>query len=116
MAGTVVGIGANVTRFKRGDRVLGMAVGNDKRCNKSSHGAFQHYTVLRTSLTSHIPDSISFERACVIPVGLSTATCGLFMKNYLALDLPTVQTLGKRKGKTVLIWGGSTSVGCNAIQ
>ena len=45
----------------------------------------------------------------------STAACGLFQKDQLALQHPTVP-YAKFTGKTLLIWGGSTSVGSNAIQ
>ncbi|KAK4501491.1 hypothetical protein PRZ48_007300 [Zasmidium cellare] len=113
-AGEVVEVGPKVTRFKAGDRVVGNAVGADKRSNKSSEGTFQTYTVLQETVTSAIPDSMSYEQACVIPLGLCTAACGLFHKEFLALPTPTLDP--KPKGETVLIWGGSTSVGCNAIQ
>ena len=45
---------------------------------------------------------------------LSTAACGLFQKDHLNLQYPTNPP--KPTGKTILIWGGSTSVGTNAIQ
>lgn len=51
----------------------------------------------------------------MIPLGLSTASAGLFEKDQLGLQLPTNDT-AKPTGKTIIIWGGSTSVGCNAIQ
>jgi NADPH:quinone reductase-like Zn-dependent oxidoreductase len=115
VAGEVVGIGESITRFKVGDRALGHAVGPDKRSNRSCEGAFQHYVVLRQNLVSSIPDTLSYENACVLPMGLSTAACGLFMKEYLALELPSPDS--KRQiGKTLIVWGGSTSVGSNAIQ
>ncbi|KAF2170833.1 hypothetical protein M409DRAFT_18806 [Zasmidium cellare ATCC 36951] len=113
-AGEVVEVGSNVNRFKIGDRATGQAVGMDRRSNKSSEGAFQTYTVLREVVSSPIPDTISYEQACVLPLGLSTASCGLFDKDFLALQAPTLDP--KPTGKTVLIWGGSSSVGCNAIQ
>jgi NADPH:quinone reductase-like Zn-dependent oxidoreductase len=50
----------------------------------------------------------------VLPLGLSTAACGLFQKDYLALQYPSLSP--KPAGKTLLVWGGSTSVGSNAIQ
>ena len=50
----------------------------------------------------------------MIPLGLSTAACGLFQKDYLALQYPTVSP--KATGKTVIIWSGASSVGSNAIQ
>ena len=55
-----------------------------------------------------------YESACVLPMGVSTAACGLFQKDQLNLQYPTNPP--KPTGKTVLIWGGSTSVGSNAIQ
>ncbi|KAI9869828.1 MAG: hypothetical protein M1830_005050, partial [Pleopsidium flavum] len=114
LAGEVVEVGKGVTRFKIGDRVVGHAVGIDQRSNKSSEGAFQEYTVLRTHMTSPIPSSLSYEDACVLPLGLSTSACGMFMKDFLALPYPTVSP--RPNGKTLLVWGGSTSVGSNAIQ
>jgi NADPH:quinone reductase-like Zn-dependent oxidoreductase len=37
------------------------------------------------------------------------------LQDQLALSLPTIPH-PKPRGKTLLIWGGATSVGCNAIQ
>jgi threonine dehydrogenase-like Zn-dependent dehydrogenase len=39
----------------------------------------------------------------------------MFQKDFLALDLPEPERR-KSNGQTSLIWGGSTSLGCNAIQ
>ena len=114
LAGEVVEVGKGATRFQVGDRVVGNAVSMDPRSAKSSEGAFQEYTVVRTNMVSPIPNSMTYENACVLPLCLSTAACGLFMKDYLALSYPTVSP--KPNGKTILVWGGSTSVGCNAIQ
>jgi NADPH:quinone reductase-like Zn-dependent oxidoreductase len=110
-AGTVVEVGQGVKTLKVGDRVLGLAVSFDKRSNKASEGAFQEYTVLRTNLTSKIPEWMSFESASVIPLGLATAACGLFLEDFLGLQLPTAPKPQKPTGETVSIWGGSTSVG-----
>ncbi|EUC27719.1 hypothetical protein COCVIDRAFT_19901 [Bipolaris victoriae FI3] len=114
VAGEVVEVGSKVTRFHPGDRVLGDAVSIDQRSNRSCEGAFQEYVVLRENLVSPIPDSLDYEHACVLPLAISTAACALYMKTYLALDPPSLKS--EKKGKTVLIWGGSTSVGANAIQ
>jgi NADPH:quinone reductase-like Zn-dependent oxidoreductase len=114
VAGEIVEVGKSVTRFRVGDRVVANAVGLDKRANRSCEGGFQEYTVLRQNLTSVIPDSMSYETACVMPLGLSTAACALFQKDYLALPYPTISPVSS--GETLLVWGGSTSVGCNAIQ
>ena len=114
LAGEVVAVGPDVTRFAPGDRVLGTATGMDKSRNLAAEGAFQLYTVVLQQMASPIPDDISFEAACVLPLGLCTAASGLFAADQLALRLPSAQP--QDQGQTVLIWGGSTSVGCNAIQ
>ena len=112
-AGEVVAVGPNVTRFKKGARVLGHGVGMATK--QPQHNAFQAYTVVQTNMASEIPESISFESAAVIPLGLSTAASGLFQDSFLNLQLPTVPAQ-KLTGKTLLIWGGASSVGSNAIQ
>lgn len=114
VAGEVVEIGKDVTRFRLGDRILGHAVSTSKTVNRPCEGGFQEYTVIRQHMASPIPANISYETASVIPLGLSTAACALFQKDYLALTFPTAKP--EPTGKTVLIWGGSTSVGCNTIQ
>ena len=114
VAGEVVEIGPKVTRFQVGDRVVGHANGADKEYNSSAHGAFQAYTVLLVNAASPIPNTLSFESAAVMPLGLSTAACGLFQKDQLGLQYPSISP--RQTGKTLLVWGGSTSVGCNAIQ
>jgi NADPH:quinone reductase-like Zn-dependent oxidoreductase len=114
VAGVVVEVGSGVRRFKIGDRVFGHAVGAEKARNRSQEGAFQLYTVLLERMTSKVPDAISFERAAVLPLGLSTASCAMFQNDYLALQYPAAKATPT--GKTLLIWGGSTSVGSNAIQ
>jgi len=114
LAGEVVEVGSAVSRFKPGDRVLAYAVGLEEARNRAAEGAFQAYTVVLADLASPIPDSLSYERASVLPLGISTAACGLFQRDYLALPHPTLTP--KPLGATVLVWGGSTSVGSNVIQ
>jgi len=67
-------------------------------------------------LTAKLPDSLSFEKAVPLALSVSTASAGLFQKDYLSLELPDASLSPKSSGKTVLIWGGSSSVGCSAIQ
>lgn len=113
VAGEVVATGEDVTRFRAGDRVLGYAAGLDKG-HRSAEGAFQTYTVLLAHMASSLPEMLSFEAAAVLPLALSTAATGLFEKDCLALQPPTASP--GAIGKTLLVWGGSTSVGSNAIQ
>jgi NADPH:quinone reductase-like Zn-dependent oxidoreductase len=114
VAGEVVETGPGVTRFKAGDRVLGHAVGVERDHNNPAEGAFQDYTVLQANMAATIPASMPFEDAAVLPLGLSTAACALFGKDCLALNHPSLSS--RPTGETVLVWGGSTSVGSNAIQ
>ena len=117
LAGEVVEVGEGVTRFKPGDRVLGHALAMDPKVNRAAEGAFQEYSIVQANMASPIPDSLSYENACVLPLCLSTAACGLFQKDYLALDYPVTSPRDpKSKGGTLLVWGGSSSVGSNAIQ
>ena len=114
LAGDVVEVGRDVTRFAVGDRVLGHAVGTDKARNRAAEGAFQDYTVVLARVAAPIPSTMSYEEAAVLPLALSTAACGLFQKDQLALGYPSATPAPT--GETLLVWGGSTSVGSNAIQ
>ena len=114
VAGEVVEVGGAVSRFRIGDRVVGFAAGSDKLRNRAAEGAFQDYVVLLAHMAAPIPDAMPFEDAAVLPLGLSTAACGLFQKDFLALNAPSASPAPT--GRTLLVWGGSTSVGSNAIQ
>jgi len=113
VAGEVVSLGPDVTRFKAGDRVLGMTTGFTT--GKDEEKGFQEYTILNIDATSEIPDNVAFENAVVLPLALATAASGLFNKDILNLNLPT-EPAEKSNGKTLLVWGGASSVGSNAIQ
>ncbi|KAG8162202.1 hypothetical protein KVR01_007967 [Diaporthe batatas] len=126
VAGEVVevGPGDNIP-FSVGDRVLGHCLGLDKISSGSSEGAFQEYVVLRAGLVAKIPDSVAFERACVLPVCLSTAATGLFCDKHLGLELPSVDNHaaaaaaargGAKPGRVLVVWGASTAVGMNCVQ
>lgn len=115
VAGEVVAVGTSVSRFEVGDRVLGLALGIDKLANRASEGAFQHYVILRQEAAAAIPDEMSFEQGAVLPLAVATAACGLFLGDQLGLSMPSAAA-PEPTGKTVLIWGGSTSVGSAAIQ
>jgi hypothetical protein len=65
--------------------------------------------------------SMSYESACVLPLALSTAACGLFEKDQLALAYPSASAKSTSSHKatptsTILIWSGASSVGSCAIQ
>ncbi|KAI0868192.1 zinc-binding oxidoreductase CipB [Hypoxylon argillaceum] len=113
VAGVVVAVGPGVTRFQVGDRVVGHAA--SMASGRQQDGGFQLHTTIQTNMASPIPANMSYETAVVLPLGLSTAAAGLFQKAFLNLQLP-LEPAREPTGKTLLVWGGSSSVGSNAIQ
>ena len=93
VAGTVVDIGAAVTRFAVGDEVYGVAP-----------GSFAEYAVARESRLALKPANLSFTQAAVVPVSAATALRAL-------VDVGRVQA-----GQSVLVVGASGGVGSYAVQ
>jgi NADPH:quinone reductase-like Zn-dependent oxidoreductase len=98
-----------------------------------SHGAFQKFAVVPRIAVAELPYGIATSRGVVLPLGVSTAAvrprveqdrammstdmvmqAGLYQKGFLALPFPTEEP--EAVDRTVLIWGGSSSVGSCAIQ
>lgn len=93
-AGTVVAVGADVTRFKSGDAVFGGA-----------NGSFAEYVTIReTSAIALKPDNISFAQAGTVGIAGITALQALVDKGAL------------REGQKVLVNGASGGVGTFAVQ
>ena len=93
VAGTVVAIGADVTRFSVGDDVFGI-----------TRGAFAEFAAAREDKLAHKPANLTFAQAAVVPVSALTALQGL-------RDTGRVQA-----GEHVLIVGASGGVGTYAVQ
>ncbi|OJZ86892.1 hypothetical protein ASPFODRAFT_134061 [Aspergillus luchuensis CBS 106.47] len=113
VAGVVVDVGPDVVRFTKGQRVVAychcLGTGNP------ANSGFQLYTLVKETTVAGIPDSITFEEASVLPQAISTAAAGLFLKD--SLDLPIPPPTGvKPTGKSIIIWGGASSVGATTIQ
>ena len=115
VAGTVEIVGsAAASEFKIGDRIVGLALGPSNM--KPEQGGFQDYVILDYTMASKIPDSLSFNEASVFPLCLLTAAHGLFSKDYLGLSFPKLDSSSSSNGQSILIWGGSSGIGSNAIQ
>jgi NADPH:quinone reductase-like Zn-dependent oxidoreductase len=93
VAGTVVEIGAAVTRFAVGDEVYGVAP-----------GSFAEYVAAHESRLALKPASLTFTQAAVVPVSAATALRAL-------VDVGRVQA-----GHSVLVVGASGGVGSYAVQ
>ncbi|KAH8771465.1 chaperonin 10-like protein [Hyaloscypha finlandica] len=112
IVGKIVEVGPDVTRLRVGQRVIAHALG--RLTGNPARGGFQLYTIAKEITVAPIPDAIPYEQAVVLPLAISTAAAGLYQKGFLALPYPTINP--KSSGKTILIWGGSSSVGSTAIQ
>ncbi|BGP12119.1 hypothetical protein JCM10213_004684 [Rhodosporidiobolus nylandii] len=115
VSGVVISVGTGVENVKEGDRVLGYP--HARATSQIKHSSFQHYVVLHSSAISPIPVGLSFEEATVLPLAVSTAATGLYQKSFLGLPLPKSDAPNPEgKGKSLLVCGGSSSVGSAAIQ
>lgn len=93
VAGTVVAVGAAVTRFAEGEQVFGFG-----------KGSFADYAVAREDKLARKPSTISFEQAAVVPVSAVTALQALTDVGHL------------QSGQSVLVIGASGAVGGYAVQ
>ncbi len=96
LAGEVEGVGAAVAEFEVGDRVFGVNAGN--------YGANAEFICMRESAPlAHQPAGMSFEEAAAVCDGASLALMSLRLGD-----------LGK--GRSVLVYGASGSIGTAAVQ
>ena len=93
VAGTVVAVGSEVTRFQPADEVFGM-----------SRGSFAEYAAVLEDKLAHKPASLTFEQAAVVPISGGTAIQAL--RKVGAIEA----------GDEVLIIGASGGVGTYAVQ
>lgn len=109
LAGEIISVGSEVTKFKIGDRVIGFSPSFAGNLGAKS-GAFQLESVVPQDVVAALPQSWSFVEGCVLPAATGTAAAALYPESGLALDIPTVP-VSKSNGKSVLVWGASSSVG-----
>jgi len=93
VAGLVVAVGSNVTRFRPGDEVFGI-----------SKGSFAEFAAAREDKLALKPSNLSFDQAAAVPVSGLTALRGL-------CDVGRLEA-----GQKVLIVGASGGVGTYAVQ
>lgn len=117
VVGEVIEVGKKQKSFRVGQRVVANAQGF--RCGYAYSG-FQLYPAVKKETVCVLPDDVSFEDAVVLPLSITTASAGLYLKKALNIPLPQAKKsdLGSYESgsKTLLLWGGSSSVGSSVIQ
>ena len=93
LAGEVEAVGAAVTEFKVGDRVFGVRWG--------THAEF--IAVQESSAVTHMPTGMTFEEAAAVCDGACIA-------------LSCLRNAGLQKGRSILVYGASGSVGTAGVQ
>jgi alcohol dehydrogenase len=104
IAGEVVAVGAEVTRFRPGDRVVLNPVTPEGMMGEEIQGGMAELARCPASHVIPIPDGVSFEQAACLPVAYGTARRMLFTRGRL------------EPGETVLVLGASGGVGNAAVQ
>lgn len=94
VAGEVIAIAADVTRFKIGDKVCGLIAG----------GGYAQYCVIHETNSLPIPDGLTDIEAAALPETFFTVWTNLFQRGRF------------NAGETVLIHGGTSGIGTTAIM
>jgi NADPH:quinone reductase-like Zn-dependent oxidoreductase len=116
VAGEVVEVDPSLAdSYKVGDRVTGPASCTTVRDGKYCYSGFQEYVILKAPQIAKIPAHVSFQDASVLPLGINTAASSLFSEKTLGLGLPRSPAAAS-VGKTLLVWGASSSVGACGVQ
>ncbi|KAF5007625.1 hypothetical protein FDECE_6058 [Fusarium decemcellulare] len=111
-SGTVVAVGSDATRFKVGDPVFGAVHGSNQGDPES--GAYAEYLKAEANYIFKTPPGMTHETAAAMyGTGVATVAMALYSVK-IAADL-SAPAEGKAS-ETVLVFGGSSTVGMMAIQ
>ncbi|KIW11320.1 hypothetical protein PV08_10620 [Exophiala spinifera] len=110
VAGEVIEVGKDVKHLRKGDRIIAHALGLG---NGSAYGGFQLYPRLKTAVVAKIPDSLDFRHAVVLPLSISTAAAGLYLKSGLGLTYPVLK---KATATTTTATAGRTKTSSHAAM
>jgi NADPH2:quinone reductase len=94
VAGTVEAVGAEVTRWRRGDAVCALLAG----------GGYAEYCVAPAPQCLPIPSRLDFVAAAAVPETFLTVWANVFDRGAL------------QSGESILVHGGSSGIGTTAIQ
>ena len=94
IAGTVMETGAEVTRWKTGDKVCALVIG----------GGYAEFCNVPEGQCLPVPDGLNFIEAASLPETFFTVWSNVFDRGQL------------KNGETLLVHGGSSGIGVTAIQ
>ncbi|EHQ28582.1 NAD(P)H-quinone oxidoreductase [Mucilaginibacter paludis] len=94
VAGTIVEVGADVTRWKIGDQVCGLVIG----------AGYAEYCVIPAGQCLPIPGNLTLVEAASLPETFFTVWSNVFDRGNL------------QPGESLLVHGGSSGIGVTAIQ
>jgi NADPH2:quinone reductase len=94
IAGTVVAVGSEVTRFEAGQHVMALVNG----------GGYAEYCVADEGTTLHVPEGLSIIEAAGLPETFFTVWHNVFERGQL------------KAGEWLLVHGGTSGIGVTAIQ
>lgn len=94
VAGNIVDVGAEVTRWKRGDTVCALTPG----------GGYADYCVTPAAHCLPIPNGLTVSEAAALPETFFTVWANVFQRAQF------------KAGESILIHGGSSGIGSTAIQ
>ncbi|MCU0513189.1 MAG: NADPH:quinone oxidoreductase family protein [Anaerolineae bacterium] len=94
VAGDVLAVGADVTHFKPGDRVIGIV----------NYGGMAQEVVVPQSMTLPLPEAMPYEHGAAFPIAYGTSHVAL---EYRARLQP---------GETLLVLGAAGGVGLTAVE
>ncbi|KAF8173081.1 chaperonin 10-like protein, partial [Pholiota molesta] len=113
VSGEVEEVGEGVIEFKKGDRVFTQGQFVNERAS------FQQYAITLATTLARIPDNTSFDEASTFPVALNVVYVGLYNEHPYGIGIAppiSADTQGIYGGTAIIILGGASSVGQNAIQ
>ena len=94
IAGEIVAVGASVSRWQVGDKVMALTHG----------GGYAEFCRVDESHCLTIPESMTWVEAAAVPETFFTVWYNVFMR------------AGLRSGESILVHGGSSGIGTTAIQ
>ncbi|KAH8433044.1 zinc-binding alcohol dehydrogenase family protein [Aspergillus melleus] len=103
--GEVVELGEGVTRLAKGDIVAGLIWGGEIK----GLGGYSTYSLADEKICFKIPTGLSREHASTVPLAATTAWLALYSEDSLSIPRHS-------PGTSILVWGGSSSVGLYTIQ